>query len=229
MNEFGQKIPIHHARYRQSPTTSEAAITGAAVTAAAAALKAHRGQQHHTREVLDDQLEPTGVQRNKSFKERALDGQQPGPEPKHSVDRLADDHPRMGFNAVPHPDDMLPAGEWQDDLDPNPSINGDEGFTVKKGYESYDDEQYPGDVTSTRHTPVPRDETRTAGMTSIMIPRSRPHLRRPAVWVSEKLLARLPSVLLRPWLLRSCTAASPARIMRKTGTEPRMIASVTLS
>ena len=159
VNEFGQKVPIHPARYQQSPTTSEAAITGAAVTAAAAALKAHRGQQHPVGHVLDDQFEPAGVQRNKSFKERAMNGQHPGPEPKYSFDRLTEDQdnqPRMGFNAVPHPNDMVPAAEWQEDVETNPSLNGDEGFTVKQHYDEYDDELHPGDETPTRSTPVPR-------------------------------------------------------------------------
>ncbi|KAH8893315.1 hypothetical protein GQ53DRAFT_645132 [Thozetella sp. PMI_491] len=161
VDEYGRKVPVQRSKYRQSPTTSEAAITGAAVTAAAAALKAHRERQHPVEQVLDDHLEPIGVQRNKSFKERAMHGHQPGTEPGHNVRRL-EDQPKMGFSAMPHPDDLMPDSEWQDELETNPSIlNGEEGFTVKKGYQHYDDEQDPGDLTPTRHTPQPHQANET--------------------------------------------------------------------
>ncbi|KAK3377867.1 hypothetical protein B0H63DRAFT_397473 [Podospora didyma] len=132
IDDFGRKIPQATTQYRQSPTESEHAITMAAVGAAAEVLR--RAQQDKGKmEAGENSYEPAGVQRNRSFKERAMNGNgpRPGMVPKYSADRLSDKHkpPKLGFSSIPDPNDPLP--DWQqyeDDLVTNPSmLNGEEG------------------------------------------------------------------------------------------------------
>ncbi|KAJ2895942.1 hypothetical protein MKZ38_006024 [Zalerion maritima] len=94
-DQYGRKVPMT-ANTRQSvesPTPSETAITGAAVGAAAAALRAAQGKHHDT--------SGTDIVRNKSFKERAQT-RQPAATPKHSVDRFSfEGSPTMEATAGP--------------------------------------------------------------------------------------------------------------------------------
>ncbi|KAL2023799.1 hypothetical protein VTK56DRAFT_1066 [Thermocarpiscus australiensis] len=140
LDEYGRKVP--QKAYRQSPTASEAAITSAAVGAAAALLRA-KGQQ--PAEVEEETFEPAGVQRNKSFKERTKNGPRPGLDATNSAEGLAnDDHqPKLGFNSIPDPNDPMPEfGNWQDDdMLTNPSLL--EGQTGRDQEEN----QWPGDAT----------------------------------------------------------------------------------
>ncbi|CAJ2502485.1 Uu.00g098790.m01.CDS01 [Anthostomella pinea] len=110
LNEHGQKVP--RSAYRQSPTTSETAITAAALSrAAAAALKRqHRGHESPSDEMYGSQFSGAGVSRNRSFKERAAkDGYQPNATPRHSVDRLSDySQPRLGASGLPDVDNPMP-------------------------------------------------------------------------------------------------------------------------
>lgn len=125
LDEHGRKVP-QTQQYRHSPTASEAAITAGAVGAAAAALKAAQGRKQATVEDVNDDPEPVGVFRNKSFKERTLEGHEPRNTPAHSVDRLDyEDGPRMGANGLPDMDDPMPEiGYVDDDALTNPSIVG---------------------------------------------------------------------------------------------------------
>ncbi|KAK3359095.1 hypothetical protein B0T25DRAFT_86337 [Lasiosphaeria hispida] len=154
IDEYGRKIAP--ATYRQSPTTSETAITNAAVKAAATVLRAQHSSKGNQQQVMEDDrevyhttgmsaFESAGIQRNQSFKERTKNGPRPGMEPKQSIDRLADQHepPKLGFNSLPDPNDPLPDLEgWQDDdLVTNPSLlDGHHG-----GQE--DEEHWAGDAT----------------------------------------------------------------------------------
>ncbi|KAI8633652.1 hypothetical protein F5Y19DRAFT_247454 [Xylariaceae sp. FL1651] len=109
LNEYGQKVP--RSTHRQSPTTSETAITAAAVSrAAAAALKRqHQDHQSPSDEIGDSQLESTSISRNISFKERAKNGYRPDTTPRHSVDRLYDyNQPKMVASGLPVLDDPMP-------------------------------------------------------------------------------------------------------------------------
>lgn len=114
VDEYGRKVPT--SKYRQSPTASEAAITLPALTAAAAAIKAaqSRGKGPAVDEAQDE-YEGAGVQRNKSFKERAMDGGGPlSPATRHVVDQY--DQPKMDFRAIPSYDDQMPEiGHWDDE------------------------------------------------------------------------------------------------------------------
>jgi hypothetical protein len=124
VDDYGRKVP--RTRYRHSPTASEAAITAGAVGAAAAALKAakERKQAASPGETEED-FEPAGVFRNRSFKERTMHrGWEPRNTPTHSVDRLdLEDQPKMGASGVPdmhHP--MPEIGYVDDELQTNPSL-----------------------------------------------------------------------------------------------------------
>jgi len=153
VDDYGNKVS--RSKYRQSPTESEAAITVPAAIAAAAALKAaqSRGNQAPTTEEGAEQgaeeFVPAGVQRNKSFKERAMTGRKPLSSPTHSADRMMDDfeQPKMGFHAIPNPNDPMPEiGNWQD-----------EGESVDDNHQHLGNEEWQGDVTPRQQTPVPRE------------------------------------------------------------------------
>ncbi|EGR45535.1 uncharacterized protein TRIREDRAFT_123540 [Trichoderma reesei QM6a] len=127
LDENGRKVA--RTKYRQSPTSSEAAITAGAVGAAAAALKAAQERKQATVEdAAEGDFEPAGVFRNKSFKERAMEGWKPRNTPTHSLDRLDyETAPRMEASGVPdHEDPMPEIGYIDDDLVTNPSILQDE-------------------------------------------------------------------------------------------------------
>ncbi|KAL2196177.1 hypothetical protein P885DRAFT_38586 [Corynascus similis CBS 632.67] len=142
LDEYGRKVP--QTTYRQSPTVSEAAITSAAVGAAAAVLRAQNAKEQQV--ISDDEAEfqGAGVQRNKSFKERTQNGPRPGintPSAEQLVNNK-EEQPKLGFSSMPDPNDPMPEiGDWQDDdLLTNPSLLNGEGGRD-------DEERWAGDVT----------------------------------------------------------------------------------
>ncbi|UKZ91026.1 uncharacterized protein TrAFT101_006022 [Trichoderma asperellum] len=123
LDENGRKVP--RTKYRQSPTSSEAAITAGAVGAAAAALKAAQERKQATVEdATDENYEPAGVFRNKSFKERAMEGWKPRNTPTHSLDRLDyEAAPQLDASSVPDQNNPMPEiGYIDSELQTNPSI-----------------------------------------------------------------------------------------------------------
>lgn len=118
----GRKVPRTTTTDRHSPTASETAITHGAITA----LKAMQEKQQPSssegaaRDLNDSQEKsqaipqdavnfvPAGVQRNKSFKERTMEGYEPRNTPAHSIDRFSYEEPTFGANYVPGQDDMMP-------------------------------------------------------------------------------------------------------------------------
>ncbi|KAL7926215.1 hypothetical protein ACQKWADRAFT_176774 [Trichoderma austrokoningii] len=123
LDENGRKVP--RTKYRQSPTSSEAAITAGAVGAAAAALKAAQERRQATVEDdTDENYEPAGVFRNKSFKERAMEGWKPRNTPTHSLDRLDyEAAPQLDASSIPDHDNPMPEiGYMDSELQTNPSI-----------------------------------------------------------------------------------------------------------
>lgn len=136
LDEYGRKVApptaYHHSppTSRHSPTESEKAIALGAVGAAAAALKAAKkdGSKQPTVEEVDEEFVPEGVFRNKSFKQRTLEGREPANTPAHSIDRLDyDDEPKMGANAMPTWDDPMPEIGYVDDaLSTNASVQREE-------------------------------------------------------------------------------------------------------
>lgn len=149
LDEYGRKVPQTTSSYRQSPTVSEAAITSAAVGAAAAVLRAKHAQAKQE-VVSDDEIDfqGAGVQRNKSFKERTKNGPRPGIDTA-SAEGLVNDaqKPKLGFSSMPDPNDPLPEiGDWQDDdLLTNPSLLDGHGGRDEE------EERWGGDATPRQH------------------------------------------------------------------------------
>ncbi|KAF7544827.1 hypothetical protein G7046_g9703 [Stylonectria norvegica] len=144
LDEHGRKVALARTR---SPTASEAAITAGAVGAAAAALRAAQGRRQPVVEDEEEEFVPAGVFRNKSFKERTLEGHEPRNTPAHSVDRLdyEDHHPKLGASGLPDMHNPLPEiGYIDDDLLTNPSV-------VQERLDGeQDDGQWSGRVTPTQ-------------------------------------------------------------------------------
>jgi hypothetical protein len=123
IDQYGRKVA--KPRYRHSPTASEAAITAGAVGLAIKAAR-DRSKQPTVEAAQEEDWVPEGVQRNKSFKERTLEGHRPANTPSHSVDRL-DDYgtPKLGASGIPDLNDPIPEigfGYDNDDLTTNPSV-----------------------------------------------------------------------------------------------------------
>lgn len=139
LDEYGRKIP--RTKYRHSPTASEAAITGAAVGAAAAALRAAakgKGPQEPDRSFVDEH--------NKSFKDRTQEGYFPANTPTHSVDRLVDDYedPRVGHSGLPDMNDPLPEIGYythDDDALTNPSRMSDRLSATQEANREWQEEE----------------------------------------------------------------------------------------
>lgn len=126
LDQYGRKYP--KTREHQSPTTSEQAITNAALTRAAE--EARRKAQQAS--VDDSEWQGEGVMRNKSFKERAkADGFRANASPAHSIDRLSEaySHPELGASGLP--DDKYPMPEigygYQDESREHSVIEGELG------------------------------------------------------------------------------------------------------
>ena len=151
IDQYGRKVR------RGSPTASEAA----AITAGAVglAIRAARDRNQHPYQAQDasrdhapveDEWVPAGVQRNKSFKERTMDGRRPANTPTHSTDRLDEyDQPNIGASGIPDLHDPLPEigyGYSELDLETNPSIVHGHGL----GDDDDDDVWRTGDRTPTQ-------------------------------------------------------------------------------
>ncbi|KFA64689.1 hypothetical protein S40285_07132 [Stachybotrys chlorohalonatus IBT 40285] len=122
VDEHGQKVP--RSEYRQSPRTAEEVITKGAL---AALMRAKQGREQGSVEQASEvDFEPAGVSRNKSFKERTLDGQEPRNTPAHSIDRFEyDDQPKMSASGMPDLNNPMPEVGYDyvdDDMLTNPSV-----------------------------------------------------------------------------------------------------------
>ncbi|KAK3996778.1 hypothetical protein QBC44DRAFT_231712 [Cladorrhinum sp. PSN332] len=151
LDEYGRKVP--QTTYRQSPTASEAAITSAAVGAAADFLRRQNGQGKQTAQEDEGSFQGAGVQRNRSFKERTKNGHRPGLD-SHSTEQLANQHsiPKLGFSSMPDPHDPLPEfGDWhEDDVLTNPSL--------LDGHGGRDDEEQWAEEATPRQNPQHLDD-----------------------------------------------------------------------
>lgn len=144
IDEYGRKVPVSRSKQRHSPTASEAAITLPALTAAAAAIKAAQGHGKHD-SAGDDEFVGAGVQRNKSFKERAMNATGPLGPAGQNADLMLDeyDQPKMDFRAMPDFNNPMPDGHWHDE----------------ESVVSAPDQERYGDVTPRQQTPVSRGVT----------------------------------------------------------------------
>ncbi|KAG8168557.1 hypothetical protein KVR01_001306 [Diaporthe batatas] len=149
LDEYGRKVP--RTKYRHSPTASEAAITGAAVGAAAAALRAAakgKGIQGAEHEESASETVGGGVQRNKSFKDRTNEGYLPASTPTHSVDRLVGEYEKanVGHSGLPDANDPLPEIGYfahDDDSLTNPSRMSDRFSATQEARDGQWQEQEP--------------------------------------------------------------------------------------
>ena len=122
LDEYGRKVKVTQPRQRNSPTASEAIITAGAVGAAAIALKA---AQERKQAAAEGDWHPAGVNRNRSFKERTMEGRGPRDTPTHSIDRFEydDDEPKLGASGLPDLNDPMPEYGYMDvDQQTNPSV-----------------------------------------------------------------------------------------------------------
>ncbi|TDZ53901.1 hypothetical protein CTRI78_v006702 [Colletotrichum trifolii] len=155
LDEYGRKVaPASYKNSpststRHSPTASEKAIAAGAVGAAAAALKAAKDKKQPTVEEVDEEHNeewvPEGVARNKSFKQRTMEGREIANTPTHSIDRLdLEDRPKMGASALPGLYEPMPeVGYMDDDALTNPSLIRE----PLGGSDQGDRNHWPGDVT----------------------------------------------------------------------------------
>jgi hypothetical protein len=148
VDDYGNKIP--RSKDRQSPTASETAITIPAMAAAAAALRAKsKGNQVSPEDEHVEGFVPAGLERNQSFKRRAMNGPGPLSSPTHTLDRLTVDYddlqPKLGFRAVPDMDDPMPdAVPWDDESE-----------------SMHHDHLEPGQITPRQHSPHHREQPTT--------------------------------------------------------------------
>ncbi|SPJ71079.1 uncharacterized protein FTOL_00807 [Fusarium torulosum] len=138
LDEHGRKVPR-----TRSPTASEVAIA----TGAVAALKAAQGKKQTVTEEDPEEHQGAGVFRNKSFKERTLEGHEPRNTPAHSIDRLSyDESPKLAATGMPDFHNPMPEfGYMDDDALTNPSV-----VQERLDGENHDD------VSDGRVTPTPR-------------------------------------------------------------------------
>lgn len=160
LDEYGRKVPTttYHnspSASRNSPTASEKAIALGAVGAAAAALKAakDRSVQPTVEEEVDEDVDmpdfvPEGVSRNKSFKQRTMEGREPANTPAHSIDRLDyEDQPKMGASAMPAWNDPMPeVGYIDDELRTDPSLSREEMNRTPRAEENWTSRGAPSEI-----------------------------------------------------------------------------------
>ncbi|KAI1439307.1 hypothetical protein GGR50DRAFT_17485 [Xylaria sp. CBS 124048] len=153
LNEHGQKVP-QSTTHRHSPTTSESAITAAALSrAAAAALKRQNQENESSDNEHEDGFVPEGVSRNRSFKERAKNEYRPDATPRHSVDRLYDQGQSTSSTGVPDYDNMEPEmgyGYNEDELSERrtPSATDERFAETERDYTN----EWPAQTTPTHDT-----------------------------------------------------------------------------
>ncbi|KAK6857160.1 hypothetical protein PG995_007347 [Apiospora arundinis] len=141
LDEYGRKVP--RPSYRHSPSPSEAAITSAALGRAAAAAAKAKNEGKSSPATFTGE----GVQRNRSFKERAKDGNGPNATPRHSVDRLSEDFdgPKMEASGLPDMNDPLPEiGYFMEHQAPSVVQEPLEGAPYEK------EQHWGGDMTPTQ-------------------------------------------------------------------------------
>ena len=125
VDDQGRKVTMPN--YRTDHDTAAAALTGAAVGAAAVALSnKHHEEVESPRQQYEERLEQTGAPLQKSFKDRAMDLQSRSP--RHSIDKLIteEDGPeeaKMTASFIPDVHDPMPEIGYLDDQISEPDSN----------------------------------------------------------------------------------------------------------
>jgi hypothetical protein len=131
LDEHGRKVAM--PKYGSSHTAEKAGLAGIATGAAAAVLQSRNKQSEADQIRYEDQQVHTNTPLNKSFKERAMEGQGQIPSPRHSIDapmseaasHASHEQIRMGASGLPDMNDPMPEigyGDDASDVTTNPSI-----------------------------------------------------------------------------------------------------------
>jgi hypothetical protein len=128
IDEQGRKVAI--PRHKNTHTAEKAALAGIAAGAAAAVMAGRKKKSAADQIQYADRLEDTGAPLQKSFKERALEGQGQIPSPRLSMDAPlseAASHEQLKFTSSGLPDLQNPMpeigyGDGESDVTTNPSI-----------------------------------------------------------------------------------------------------------
>lgn len=162
IDEHGRKVP-RTTTDRHSPTASETAITHGAVEALRAAQEkalqkknqpssdgARDFDPSHTMEQEPETWVGAGVGRNKSFKERTMEGFEPRNTPAHSIDRFSYEEPTFAASYMPGQDDAMPDFAYLPDGTRSELSFEQDGPDAERGHS-------PEQDWSGRATPTPRD------------------------------------------------------------------------
>ncbi|TVY45007.1 hypothetical protein LOCC1_G003575 [Lachnellula occidentalis] len=130
LDEHGRKVAM--PKYGNSHTAEKAGLAGIAAGAAAAVLRNRKENQTEADQIsYEDRQEHTGAPLNRSFKERAMEGQGQIPSPRHSIDATMSEaashasHDQMGASGLPDMNSPMPEigyGDDASDVTTNPSI-----------------------------------------------------------------------------------------------------------
>jgi hypothetical protein len=129
VDEQGRKVPL--APYKNPSTTEKAVLAGIAAGAAAHVLKGRNQQSGADKIRYQGVNAETGAPLQKSFKERAIEGQgQVALSPRHSIDvplseTASYEQFKLGASGIPDAHDPMPEigyGDAESEVDTNPSI-----------------------------------------------------------------------------------------------------------
>ncbi|KAF4624331.1 hypothetical protein G7Y89_g13839 [Cudoniella acicularis] len=129
LDDAGRKITM--PKYGKTHTTEKAALAGIAAAAATAVMRGRNKKVEMDETSYEDPQEIIGAPLQKSFKERALEGQGQIPSPRHSIDAplseaASHEPPQMTASGLPDLNNPMPEiGEYYDDasdVTTNPSI-----------------------------------------------------------------------------------------------------------
>lgn len=127
LDENGRKVAM--PKYGSSHNAEKAALAGIAAGAAAAVLRGRNKPSEADQIHFEDRQEHTGAPLQKSFKERAMEGQGQIPSPRPSIDaslsEAASEQLKMGASGLPDMDHPMPEigyGDDASDVITNPSI-----------------------------------------------------------------------------------------------------------
>lgn len=143
LDEAGRKVAM--PKYKNSHTAAKAGLAGIAAGAAAAVIAGRNKKTSADQIQFIEREEHTGAPLQKSFKERAMEGQVQIPSPRHSIDAplseaASRDQLKMGASGLPDMSDPMPEigyGDGDSDIT-NPSmLRGPIGVEERTSWTGY--------------------------------------------------------------------------------------------
>ncbi|EHK96370.1 hypothetical protein M7I_7930 [Glarea lozoyensis 74030] len=130
LDEEGRKVTMPQYKSNTTDKLATAGMAGIAAGAAAAVLRQRNQESEADQIQYEDRQEHTGAPLQKSFKERALEGQGQIPSPRQSIDTslsetASHEQLKMGASGLPDINDPMPEIGYHDDVSDvttNPSI-----------------------------------------------------------------------------------------------------------